>query len=622
MIKQTFIISLFLLLLGLTSCKDDDNSKEVRAHNVHFGVTASNIFVDFSSRPNDDFIMSKEGWKLSLQTFIYDNYGTLIDSADILCSNLTDTLFFSPTLQPGEYLVLSVADFREGLGGQGYRFWYISNEDKLQDMVISESSEIYPVAFETLGLECQKITVNKDSEVTVNASIKPFTSLFRIHESNSDISGYGTQGYSRFTTIVEKYNIFMSNPKKSVCIQDGFFKVVNDDSIPEEIICTSEVQSTWLDRLEPNKHTYRALLPNNECLFSWNIKQEELSADDVLSQFAGKIFTSGECKNKITITSNKQYEMDMILDILELNVTENTEHFDFEAYHNELIDQYYKKSIDEFLCKNYEDLLLCSESDVNDFFNMFPKEWEWTSSNELYMAHYPRPGIESFEIERTACYSNKKKAHLMMLQFMLPDLNEVQIEYVKEKLSTKYRVDTEYSDDNNFCYLNPDKSVDSNYRIVFQKYLNGGKIYYTLLYILRAPYHPKDDMSDEDSLDELIPLHEWVSFVGASEQDYISKYGDKYDYRTEESMSYSNINEHVRTIIISLKNHNIDRINVFLRNNTEPIQNYISKFIDENFFTTQIPGYFIDSPNYATRKKSILYTGNDMITITRVNQTN
>ena len=129
--------------------------------------------------------------------------------------------------KPGEYTVISIADFREGLGGEGYKFWNISNINSLQDFSITENGKIYPVVFETLGLDIQKISITNES-VAINADIKPITALVHIYENNDDNMGAGIEGYSRFSPVCAGYfirsNKFKNQPNIRNRLQNIIFQ--------------------------------------------------------------------------------------------------------------------------------------------------------------------------------------------------------------------------------------------------------------------------------------------------------------------------------------------------------------------------------------------------------------
>lgn len=496
---KKILLGLFVLMAAFVSCTDREDIEIT--YESKMGITAAHIFSDYEHYQTGDFELSTDGWKLNLQVLIYDNNGELVDQKERSCYSLSETIDYTPYLEPGEYTVISIADFREGLGGQGYKFWNISNINSLQDFSITENETIYPVVFETLGLDIQRISI-KDKAVAINADIKPITALVHIYENNNDHIGAGIDGYSRFSPICAGYFIRSNKLKTIVKVENGTFITKYPEQTSEYNISISEVFNDWTEGKNPLQHSYRALLPDNECIFKWHIQKLELDEEYPFSKYSGKIKTDGE-SNQINLVQGKQYVLSMILDYLSLDVFEYPEKFLANEYAQNQVDSFCKNSIDEFLSYNYESILEGDENWANTFLGATPDTHYW--NGELYQANYPRPGIERFEIERTVAYLDTKVDCAVFVQFLLPNLSDDILQYTRQKLTEKYRVDQAYTSPNNYCFLNPDESIDSHYRIVLQKYEHELGTYYFLNYILREAYHPKDD-EKEDLWNDLTTL--------------------------------------------------------------------------------------------------------------------
>ena len=491
---KKIILGFLALMATFVSCTDQEDIEIT--YKTEAGVTAAHIFDDYEPYQAGDFDLSTDGWKLNLQVLIYDNNGKLVDQVEKSCSSLSETLDYTPNLKPGEYTVISVADFRDGLGGQGYKFWNISNTNSLQDLSITENEDIYPVVFETLGLNIQNISITNKS-VAINADIKPLTALVHIYENNDDNMGAGIDGYSRFTPVCAGYFIRSNKFKNVVKVVNGTFSTQYSEQASEYNLAISEVFNDWVNKKNPLQHSYRALLPDNDCVFKWHIQEMELDDDDIFSKYSGKIKTDGESNQTIDLIQGKQYVLNMILDCLSLDVFEYPEKFKADEYAQKQVDDFCKNSIDEFLSYNYESILEKDENWANTFLGGTPDSHAWSTSGELYLASYPRPGIERFEIERTVGYLNTNVDCAVIVQFLLPNLSDDILQYTRQILSEKYRVDQEYTSPDNYCYLNPDESVDSHYRIVLQKVEQTSGTYYFLSYILRDAYQP-DNNKDEN----------------------------------------------------------------------------------------------------------------------------
>lgn len=486
----SFCAGVILALMSLYSCSSDEEIEI--AYKSGIGITAAHIFDDYEPYQVGDFYMSKDGWKLNLSVFVYDENGKLVDKSEKLCSSISESLDYTPHLTPGTYTVVSIADFREGLGGNDYKFWNIENESNIQDLSITENENIYPEVFETLGLDIQKISITNKS-VAINADIKPITALVHIYENNDDHMGAGINGYSRFSPICAGYFIRSNKFKNSVKVEDGSFITKYSEQNSEYNLAISEVFNDWLERKNPLQHSYRALLPDDNCTFKWHIQKNDLKEDDVFSKYAGKIKTDGVSNQIINLVQGKQYVLSMILDCLSLDIFEYPEKFKANEYAQKQVDDFCKTAIDEFLSYNFESILEKDEDWANLFLGNEPEFHNWLT-NGLYLANYPRPGIERFEIERTVGYLNTKIDCAVIVQFLLPNLSDDILQYIRQKLTEKYRVDQEYTSPNNYCFLNPDVSVDSHYRIVLQKSEQETGTYYFLSYILRDAYQPENDV--------------------------------------------------------------------------------------------------------------------------------
>lgn len=488
---KKILLGLITLVATIVSCTDQEDIEI--AYKSGIGITAAHIFDNYEQYQEGDFEMSQDGWKLNLSVFVYDENGKLVDKSEQLCDNISESLIYTPHLTPGNYTVISVADFREGLGGNGYRFWNIENETNIQDLSITENDDVYPVVFETLGLDIQNINVT-NSTVSINADIKPITSLIHIYENNDDHSGAGIEGYSRYVPVCAGYFIKSNKFKNMVKVENGSFSTKYTEQTSDYNLAISEVTNDWLEKKNPLQHSYRALLPDENCVFKWHIQKNELKEDDVFSKYAGKIKTDGVSNQVINLLQGKQYVLSMILDCLSMDVFEYPEKFKANEYTQQQVDNYCKKSIDEFLSYNFESILERDEDWANIFLGADPESHNWSSSKTLYLANYPRPGFERFEIERTVGYLNTNVDCAVFVQFLLPNFSNDILQYVRQKLTEKYRIDQEYTSPNNYCFLNPDASVDSHYRIVLQKQEVGKETYYFLNYILRDAYQPKDDV--------------------------------------------------------------------------------------------------------------------------------
>lgn len=596
------LIGALVTMLSFSSCTDQDDIDI--SYDAVAGITATHIFSDYEPYQDGDFDLSADGWKLNLQVLIYDHTGILVDQASKVCTSISESLDYTPNLKPGEYTVISIADFRDGLGGSGYKFWNIDNTTSLQDLSITENESVYPVVFETLGLDIQKISIS-NRPISINADIKPITALIHIYENNDDIMGAGIEGYSRFVPVCAGYFIRANKFKNQVKVENGEFSSKYTEQSSEYNLAISTVSDDWLEKKNPLQHSYRALLPDNDCGFKWHIQKMELKEDDVFSQFSGKIVTDGVSNQTINLIQGKQYVLNMILDCLSLDVFEYPEKFKAKEYAQKQVDEFCKKSIDEFLSYNFESILEKDENWANTFLGANPDSHNWSSNGTLYLANYPRPGFERFEIERTVCYLNTKLDCAVRVQFLLPNLSEEILQYVRQKLTDKYRVDQEYTSPNNYCFLNPDKTVDSHYRIVLQKYEHELGTYYFLIYILRDAYQPKDNDPNED-VESLIFPYEWETFLGKNSDSVTSTLGSNFEFDSD-TWIYSNYNSMITVLSVAkFYSETINSIMIMLNQPTEDVNKVVTEHLKSKFIETS-PGHYADSEDYFSQTVSISY---------------
>lgn len=594
----TMLTAALVSILSFSSCTDQEDV-DISFDTVT-GITAAHIFSDYEPYQTGDFDLSIDGWKLNLQVLIYNNDGELVDQAEKVCSSISETLDYTTNLKSGEYTVICIADFRDGLGGSGYKFWDITNTANLQNLSITENEDTYPVVFETLGLDIQTINVI-DKQIEIKADIKPYTALVHIYMNNDDHIGYGLGGYSRFVPVCAGYFIKANKSKKNVKVENGAFAAQYPEQISEYNLEISQVTNDWLNNENPLKHSYRALLPDNDCSFKWHIQENELDDDDPFKKYAGSIITDGVGNQSIDINSGKQYVINMILDCLSMEIFEYPEDFKAKDYTQSQVDDFLKNSIDKMLTYNFESILERDENFANVFLGASPESYKW--SNTLYLAHYPRPGIERFEIERTVGYLNERKDCAVIVQFLMPHFSDNVLQYFRQKMTYKYRIDQEYTSPDNYCFLNPDISVDSRYRIVLQKVEKDSETYYFLYYILRDAYLPKDDNETED-LESLIFPYEWETFLGQSPDSVTSELGNNYQFEND-TWVYSNYNKIISVFVSNFYSSEIDTVGIKV-SPTDEVNTVIKNHLKSRFIETS-PGYYADSEDILSQTLMISY---------------
>lgn len=491
--KKT-LLGLLVLVTTFASCTDQEDIEI--AYKSAIGITAAHIFDDYEQFQDGDFNMSKDGWKLHLSALVYDENGKLVDKSEKLCDNISESLIYAPHLTPGNYTVVSIADFRDGLGGNGYKFWNIENETKIQDLSITENDSYFPVVFETLGIDVQKVTITNETK-SISADIKPTTSLVHVYMSDKDYSGWGIDGYSRFSVLSDGYFIKANKAKNNVRIEDGVLTYKYTEQLSNYNLAISEVLEKWTDKKAPTSYLYRALLPEENKGFSFHIQKRELPDDYYKSflAFCGEFETDGQSVVLPQIASNKQYVVNMILDAMQLVVMEYPADYKHEAYTEQFVKDYNKQLLGNLVNTKFENILGKDEDYANVFLDMEPTDH--TMGSSIYIANYPRSRATHFEQFVSTAYLDSDYKTCCMVQLLLPNLSEDVFSYLKELLNNKFTAEAEGKfGPNYFTYIEPGKSEDdSYYRVALEKKYNSeyDKYTYFLSYNLRSKFYPQPE---------------------------------------------------------------------------------------------------------------------------------
>ena len=491
---KKIILGFLALIATFVSCTDQDDIE--LTYKTEAGITAAHIFDDYEQFQMGDFDMSTDGWKLNLLVLVYDVNGYLVDKSEKLCNSLSETLSYAPSLTPGEYTVISIADFRDGLGGEGYKFWNIENESNIQDLSITENDSYFPVVFETLGIDIQKIEITNASKSIV-ADIKPVTSLVHVYMSDKDYSGWGIDGYSRFSVLTDGYFIKALKAKNNVRFENGNFSFNYSEQLSNYNLAISEVLTKWTDKKAPTSYLYRALLPEESKGFSFHIQKRELPPEyyDTFIKFCGEFDTEGTSEILPEISSNKQYVVNMILDAMQLVVMEYPADYNHERYTEQFVADYNNQLMEDMVNTKYENILGEDEDYANVFLDMEP--YDHNTLSNLYVSYYPRSRANHYEQFVTTAYLNSDFSSCCQVQLLLPTLSDESFDYLRGLLSERFQAEDEGKfGPNNFTYLEPGVSEeDSKYRVALERRYNEDENQYTyfLSYNLRSAFYPQEE---------------------------------------------------------------------------------------------------------------------------------
>lgn len=491
---KKIILGFLALIATFVSCTDQDDIE--LTYKTEAGITAAHIFDDYEQFQMGDFDMSTDGWKLNLLVLVYDVNGYLVDKSEKLCNSLSETLSYAPSLTPGEYTVISIADFRDGLGGEGYKFWNIENESNIQDLSITENDSYFPVVFETLGIDIQKIEITNASKSIV-ADIKPVTSLVHVYMSDKDYSGWGIDGYSRFSVLTDGYFIKALKAKNHIRFENGALSFNYSEQLSDYNLAISEVLTKWTDKKAPTSYLYRALLPEENKGFSFQIQKRELPQNyyDTFVRFCGEFDTEGTSDVLPEISSNKQYVVNMILDAMQLVVMEYPADYNHERYTEQFVVDYNNQLMADMVNTKYENILGEDEDYANVFLDMEP--YDHNTLSNLYVSYYPRSRANHYEQFVTTAYLNSDFSSCCQVQLLLPTLSDESFDYLRGLLSERFQAEDEGKfGPNNFTYLEPGVSEeDSKYRVALERRYNEDENQYTyfLSYNLRSAFYPQEE---------------------------------------------------------------------------------------------------------------------------------
>ena len=368
---KKYIYGLFAIALILVSCTDKEDIDI--AYKSQLTVSASHIFDSFTPViSHDDFSLNKEGqgvWNINLHTFIYDEQGNLVQKAEKTDSSLSSNLTCDLMLTPGEYTIISIAEFSGTYSDQSYKFWNISNENSLRDLKIEESDKLVTSPFETLGVNTQKITVD-DKVCSITIDIKPVTGLLEVIIWDDDFTGMGENGFSFYAPYIQDLSIYASQLKQIVKF-DGItpFYEYNTQT-------TRYMVQTHSPLMQVNKGGakqvlgYRAFLPTENRDFFWELNCVKGCGQYLFTD--GKDFQTSDKTTPVTIESGKQYVMDLVLDATYLFVQDYDPSKDMFERINEHLASYNKNLIKANLSERYDKYVGMNKNTIETYLGKDP----------------------------------------------------------------------------------------------------------------------------------------------------------------------------------------------------------------------------------------------------------
>ncbi len=312
--KKT-LIAILALIVTFVSCANQEDIEI--AYKSDFTISSASLLAPFYATTSSDFDM-KDNWDINIMAFVYSEDGNLKYQNSSQFNSLNNSLNFNLELEPGKYTVVSIAYFsnQEGLSS-----WSISDESSLGTLAITETDNPQGTVFETLGVDMRDIEVS-DRKLETIVDIQPVTALMQIYYQHRAISKIwdGTYEYTSYASsiipYIEEAKIYQPTFVQTVRFENGeiVYRPLTQE-IRYKLGLTHYPRREYEENNSAVYYNYIALLPQNgvayrwEALYSWG--ESEISS------------TTEAVSGLINIESGKQYDMDLIFDVLYLVVGEH-----------------------------------------------------------------------------------------------------------------------------------------------------------------------------------------------------------------------------------------------------------------------------------------------------------
>lgn len=604
-----YLIALFgvmISLIGFTACTDQDDVEI--GYDAVVDITASHLFDSYSPNETGDFDMSTDGWILNIEFLVYNASGQLAYQEHFESPSLT--MVFQPmvNLAPGRYRAISIASFSRKEGNSDYKYWIIDNKEDLSSLSITENTSYFPLVFETLGIDSQELIVD-NNPISISVDIKPVTSLVTVFMDDRQYLHYGVDGkYSAKCRMVAQYNIRSLSSNSVVRFDnDGHFDCQTKEQSSEYNTAISRPHDKLDAKADPKSVCYRALLPENNKEFQWQIYNREDDLTDLVYILVGDYPTQGKSDTSIDIKSGNQYALMMLLDAGKLLLKEtNKDAFNYDDYATSYMEDYEETLIDDMLNFGYDKMLGFSESQMNSYFRNQPYDYSATGT----VAYYPHSAANHFEQFVTVRYddANRDKANRIMLSLSVPyttagtvieqPLSQNIINVLVSKLNTKYTAYSQIGDVYQWVDGASAKEADCGITLDVSKPGNENLFYDVIT-------HSSSD--DPAEMVAKIFSHEWESYLGKTSSDIISIFGSNYDFDTD-TWVYSNYNEAISVLsFTAYSSETINSIMILINNPTDALNNEVTEYLKSKYVELS-EGRYSDSDDYFSRTFSLSFS--------------
>lgn len=609
----TMLIGVLVTMLSFSSCTDQDDIDI--SYNTTVGITAAHLFDSYSPNDEGDFDMASDNWVLNIDFLVYDENGILKGKEHYESESLSKVFEPQIVLAPGKYRAISIASFSKDSNGEKYQYWNIENEDNIASLSITESSSYFPQVFETLGIDTQELVVD-NKPLVISADIRPVTSLVTVFMDDRQNLHYGIKGqYSAKCRMAVQYNIRSLSSNSVVRFDtNGEMEYRTKEQASEYNTAISRPHDK-LDNQSPAVSVcYRALLPEKNKQFQWQIynREDELTAE--VLKLVGNYPTEGKSDKAMDIESGNQYALSMILDVPQL-IFEKTgkEKFNYKEFVKDYIHNYELSLIDNMLDYGYDRMMNWPANTLQSY--MFAEPYDYSFGNSGLIAYYPHSPNTHFEQFVTVMYkdASMQNCSRIMLALSLPyedpdtkerfdqPLSQEFINALVEKLNARY---TPYDHQGDiYQWTSGENAKVSDCGIILSvKDPGNAFLRYDLI------EHNNNPGGDDDNTDylSLIFPYEWETFLGQSPDAVTSVLGQNYEFESD-TWVYANYNKMIYMLSVAkFFSDNINSIGIILNNPSDEVNNLITEHLRSKFIETS-PGHFADSEDFFSQKVTVSF---------------
>lgn len=376
----TILIGALVTMLSFSSCTNQDDIEI--SYGTSLRINASHIFDDFQEMNNGDFSLETHpDFKLRITALVYDNSNNLVDEVEQKFNSIYSTLEYDTKhLVPGNYQIVSIADFVNEDNDNGFVYWEIKNKEKLDILNISQRVIYNSNAFSVLGLSHTSYEVGEKSK-TVEVSIKASTALIGIHIWGEDVTGTGIQGYCPIFPYLQSIGIIAKALNTEVNFVNGKFEYKYPEQSASHNLAQISPANIVLNGEAPNSYMYKAVLPTQNVDMFWFI-QIVSGLESQLGFNQTYVESSGQ-EELFEVECGKQYDLDLEVGADGLFFQNHNPEESVEDRRLRNFDACNQRDFDNIMDRSFEELLGTPRSMIELMF----KDYGLIISNDTQLSY-------------------------------------------------------------------------------------------------------------------------------------------------------------------------------------------------------------------------------------------